>query len=190
MATRADIIKKAFLCIDEVYPDGHTPSDIEEFHVEDFVDDAARFVGRVAPIRALGQGTSFTNAEKTGNSITLPEGFVRLIAFKMSDWALPVSEALYSDSPRYRQQADPILKGSITRPIVFICNGGTTLEYYSSAGLVQTAQAFVVSSTEDYPEQLGEAIAWRTAELVLSAMNDAQAVQFAQGQLKQVIEAL
>ena len=209
MATRTQIIEKAYKCLDEVYPDTPLSSDIEEFRVADFVDDAIRFIGRVAPVRALGAGTSFKpeqedkpqEGESTTtqtdddsylrvNPVPLPSGFVRLIAFQMSDWALPITDALYSDNPRYRQQADPILMGTPKRPIVFICDGDTKLEYYSSTGIIKKAQAFVVSEGANYPEQLSEAIAWKTAELVLSAMNDAQGIQFAQAQLKQLLEAL
>ena len=193
MATRSDIVQKAYKCLDEIYPDSQLPNEIEEFRVNDFVDDAIRFIGRVAPVRALGEGTDFKTNNKTDNSVKLPEEFVRLVAFKMSDWTLPVTEALYSDNPRYRQQANPILKGTPNRPIVFICEGGKSLEYFSSAAdaTVDKAQAFVVDSSKDlYPEQLSNVIAWKTAELVLSAMNDAQAVQFAQNQIQQQLQAL
>lgn len=209
MATRTDIIAKTYKCLDEVYPDTPLSSDIDEFHIEDFVDDAIRFIGRVAPVRALGEGTSFIpeapSAEGEGaattttttasdsylrvNPVPLPAGFVRLIAFQMSDWALPVTDALHSDNPRYQQQADPILMGTTKRPVVFICDGGKSLEYYSSTGTIKKAQAFIVGA-ENYPEALANVIAWKTAEMVLSVMNDAQAVQFAQAQLKQLFEAL
>ena len=209
MATRTEIIQKAYKCLDEVYPNTPLSSDIEEFRVEDFVDDAIRFIGRVAPVRALGEGTSFMpeapKAEGEGaattttttasdsylrvNPVPLLPGFVRLIAFQMSDWALPVTDALYSDSPRYQQQADPILMGTTKRPVVFICDGDKNLEYYSSTGTIKKAQAFIVG-TNNYPEALADVIAWKTAEMVLSVMNDAQAVQFAQAQLKQLFEAL
>ncbi|MBR5105336.1 MAG: hypothetical protein IKU93_02745 [Alistipes sp.] len=209
MATRTQIVEKAYKCLDEVYPDTPLSSDIDEFHIEDFVDDAIRFIGRVAPVRALGAGISFVpkqedkpqEGENTTsqtdndshlrvNPVPLPSGFVRLIAFQMSDWALPITDALYSDNPRYRQQADPILMGTPKRPVVFICDGGSNLEYYSSTGTIKKAQAFVVSSTENYPEQLSSVIAWKTAELVLSAMNDAQGLQFAQNQIQQQLQAL
>ena len=193
MATRSNIVQKAYKCLDEIYPDSQLPNEIEEFRVADFVDDAMRFIGRVAPVRALGAGEDFSLLLRKGNKILLPAGFVRLIAFKMSDWVLPVTDALYSDDPRYRQQANSVLKGTPKRPIVFICEGGKSLEYYSSAtdATVATAQAFVVDDSEDiYPEQLSDVIAWKTAELVLSAMNDAQGVQFAQNQIQQQLQAL
>lgn len=210
MATRTQIVEKAYKCLDEVYPDTPLSSDIDEFHIKDFVDDAIRFIGRVAPVRALGEGTSFIPEAPTAegesaattttttasdsylcvNPVPLPTGFVRLIAFQMSDWALPVTEAHYSDNPRYLQQANPILMGTPKRPVVFICDGGSNLEYYSSTGTIKKAQAFVVSSTENYPEQLSSVIAWKTAELVLSAMNDAQGLQFAQNQIQQQLQAL
>lgn len=190
MATRTQIVEKAYKCLDEVYPDTPLSSDIEEFRVADFVDDAIRFIGRVAPVRSLGQGKDFKSNTSINKSVSLPKGFVRLIAFQMSDWALPVVDALYSDNPRYRQQADPILMGTPKRPIVFVCDGDTNLEYYSSTGTITKAQAFVVDSTTDYPEQLSDVIAWKTAELVLSAMNDTQGVQFVQSQIQQQLQAL
>ena len=199
MATRSDIVQKAYKCLDEIYPDSQLPNEMEEFRVADFVDDAMRFIGRVAPVRALGEGEDFSLLLRKGNKILLPAGFVRLIAFKMSDWALPVTEVLYSDNPRYRQQANQVLRGTTNRPIVFICEGGTSLEYFSSAddATVETARAFVVKTSKfpsltepTYPDGLIDVIAWKTAELVLSAMNDAQGVQFAQSQVQQQLQAL
>lgn len=204
MATRTQIVEKAYKCLDEVYPDTPLSSDIEEFHVADFVDDAIRFIGRVAPVRALGgEKLSLTqNSIASSYKIShLTGDIVRLVSLKMSDWDLPVTEFLYTDHPRYKQQSNPVLKGSVKRPVVFITNSGN-LEIYSSNGSVEEALGFVVDKgltivgggttqyNVDYPDQLSEAIAWKTAELVLSAMNDAQGIQFAQAQLKQLLEAL
>ena len=190
MAKRADIVAKAYACIDEAYPDGLDQKDAAAFRVEAFVDEAIRFVGLMAPVHALGEGDDFSDNSDLAGSIELPNGFVRLISFKMKDWTRAVSKAYYDDSPLYAQQQNAVLKGSKHRPKVFICKGGTTLEYYSSDDQMETAQAFVVSGTIDYPEALSDAIAWKTAELVLSMMNDAQGVQFAQAQLQQIMQAL
>lgn len=191
MATRTNIVLKAYKCLDETYPDAQLPNEIEEFRVEDFVDEAIRYIGRVAPVRALGEGKDFKDGTIETNSIQLPNGFVRLIAFQMADWDLPIVDALPSEHPRYRQQANEVLKGTPKRPIVFICDGGTKLEYYTSKSAdIKKAYAFVVDTTTDYPEQLSDAIAWKTAELVFSAMNDAQGMQFAQNQVQQLLQAL
>ena len=204
MATRTQIVEKAYKCLDEVYPDTPLSSDIEEFRVADFIDDAIRFIGRVAPVRALGGETLTLTENLIANSYQMSHStgdIVRLVSLKMSDWDLPVTEFLYTDNPRYKQQSNPVLKGSVKRPVVFITNSGG-LEIYSSNGTVEKALGFVVDKgltmieggetkyNVDYPEQLSEAIAWKTAELVLSAMNDAQGIQFAQAQLKQLLEAL
>lgn len=192
---KVEIEKKAYVCLDEFYPDQPLSSNTEGFPIAKFLDDAIRYVGRVAPIRALGKGEDFSENTLVGdnnNGIELPEGFVRLIAFQMSDWSLPVIEALYSDDPKYMQQADPILKGSTKRPLVFICDGGTTLEWYSSSSEeINKARAFVVGDSDtEFPDKIGEVIAWKTAELVLSALNNVTAVQFAQTQLKQLFDSL
>ena len=190
MATRAEIVARAYACIDEAYPDGLDQTDAAAFRVEAFVDEAIRFVGLMAPVHALGKGDDFHENSDLGGSIELPDGFVRLISFKKTDWARAVTKAYYQDSPLYAQQQNPVLRGSKHRPKVFICNGGSTLEYYSGEGSIETALAFVVSDSLEYPEVLADAIAWKAAELVLSMMNDAQGVQFAQAQLQQIMQAL
>ena len=190
MATRSEIIIKAYKCLDEIYPDQQLPDEMQEFRVESFVDEAIRFIGRVAPVRALGAGKDFKSTTLNNNSVALPSGFVRLISFQMDDWVLPVTEALYTDNPRYKQQTNSVLKGSANRPIVFINEANNALEYYSSKSeTIKEARAFVVDSSVDYPEQLSSVIAWKTAELVLSMMNDT-AVQFAQNQIQQQLQAL
>lgn len=206
MATRSQIVEKAYKCLDEVYPDTPLSSDEAEFHIEDFVDDAIRFIGRVAPVRALGEGVDFsTNAEVKDGCIyvnLLNAEFVRLISLQMEDWDLPVTEAFYSDDARYKQQSNHILRGTPKRPIVFICDGGKTLEFYSSTtNKLKKARCFVVDKgmfsidgtkkyTISYPDTLSGVIAWKTCELVLSAMNDAQGLQFAQNQIQQQLQAL
>ena len=193
MAQTLEQIKtKAYICLDEFYPDNPLSSQIEGFRIDAFVEDAVRYVGQTAPIRALGSGTDFKSNKEEENVVTLPDNFVRLIAFQMSDWALPVIDALYSDDARYMQQADPVLKGSPRRPIVFICDGGTTIEYYSSASSeIKKAKAFCVEKKDTYyPDRLAEVIAWKTTELVLSALNNTQAIPFAQAQLKQLFDSL
>lgn len=67
--------------------------------------------------------------------VALPEDFLRLCVFRMSDWAAPVSVALDSSSPRYMLTRSPYtaLRGSPHRPVVALTDmpEGRVLEFFS-----------------------------------------------------------
>lgn len=196
MSKRADIIRKTFSRIDEIYPDDDSLN-MSAFNIENFIDDAARWVVMVAPIHALGEGADFSDAEHTHNddgsgSVNLPQHFLRLISFQMNDWALPLMGGLYQDDARYRQQSNLVLRGTPYRPMVFVCNGRHTLEYYTSAtDTIKQARCFSMDKVgDDYPDGLDDITAWKTAELVLSAMNDVNAMQICQNNIKDLLQLL
>lgn len=199
MSKRDDIIVKAFARIDEIYPDNNE-ANVSSFNVDAFVDEAARWVILTAPIHALGHGTDFSTAadaehvhnDDGSGSVKLPQYFLRLIAFRMSDWPLPIIGGLYDDNARYRQQHDAVLRGTPSRPAVFICDGGQKLEYYSShAGTIKEARCFAMQILgDDYPDMLSDITAWKIAELVLSAMNDINGVQICQNNIKDLLRIL
>ena len=196
MDKRAEIISKAFARIDEVYPDDDSLN-ASAFNMDKFLDDAARWVVMTAPIHALGHGVDFSTAAHTHNndgsgSVALPKYFQRLISFQMEDWPLPLVGGLYQDDARYRQQSNPVLRGTPYRPAVFVCNGGQRLEYYTSASrTIKVARCFAMNHVgDDYPDRLDDITAWKVAELVLSAMNDINAVQMCQNNIKDLLQLL
>lgn len=196
MAKRADIIRKTFSRIDEIYPDDDSMN-MSAFNIENFIDDAARWVVMTVPVHALGQGEDFSAATHTHNdngsgTVALPQHFLRLISFQMSDWSLPLIGGLYQDDARYRQQNNSVLRGTPYRPVVFVCDGGHTIEYYTSAtGDIKVARCFAMEKVgDDYPDRLEDITAWKTAELVLSAMNDINAVQICQNNIKDLLQLL
>lgn len=196
MDKRAEIISKAFARIDEVYPDDDSLN-ASAFNMDKFLDDAARWVVMTAPIRALGEGVDFSAATHTHNdngsgSVALPRYFLRLISFQMEDWPLPLVGGLYQDDARYRQQSNAVLRGTPYRPAVFVCDGGRRLEYYTSASsTIKVARCFAMNHVgDDYPDRLDDVTAWKVAELVLSAMNDTNAVQMCQNNIKDLLQLL
>ena len=205
---REEIIKKAYQCIDEVYPDS-TNQDISAFNIDTFLDQAARIIVKIVPVRALGAGLDIRDVEGTRlasfeagvGRIELPQNFQRLISFKISDWKYPLTEALDESSSRLQQQYNPILRGTPSRPVVFLLQGGKYLEYYTSnskptiagqlTGFIDTFQGLAFDKVDDnYPTKLSDITAWKTAELVLSAMNDVQAAQICQTKTQEILQAL
>lgn len=201
--SRDSIIKKAYLCIDEVYPDT-SYQDIDSFNVSEFLDQAARIIVKIVPTRALGPGTDIKDED---NSLTidddgvaeckLPPTFQRLISIQAHDWAYPLTVAFDGDSPKYQQQYNKVLRGTKHRPIIFLLNGGEKLKIYStentptSSGVIKELRVFLMDAVDDnYPAKLHDITAWKTAELVLSAMNDIQAAQICQAKTQELLETL
>lgn len=195
--TKEQLIKKVYRCIDETYPDT-TEQDLEEFNIYAFLDEAVRWVVNIAPVGALGKGEDH-------NSLTLPESFLRLLEFKMNGWKVSVTEALSQDNPKYWQQQNPALRGGNSRPLVFLVNGETELEPYpyhekeetndkeekKLVPAIETLRVFKMPTDyTNYPKQLLDITAWKTAELVFSMMQDANGVSVAQAHIQQILPTL
>lgn len=110
--------------------------------IESKIADAARIVESSAPLHLLDSGKDFGNAviwhNRVGNGggyVILPEDFMRLITFQMSDWERAVSTPIYESDPLYIQQQSryPGIRGCPQNPIAAIVQhpNGLALEFYS-----------------------------------------------------------
>ena len=107
------------------------------------VEDAARLVEGSAAHQLLDAGKAFGGAiywqsDVPGygsGHVNLPDDFMRLISFEMSDWDYPVTVAITEDNPIYPMQASRYggVRGNPQRPVVAITHGATgmQLEFYS-----------------------------------------------------------
>lgn len=202
--SRDSIIKKAYLCIDEVYPENNNYQDMDLFNVGEYLDQAARIIVKIVPIRALGPGVDLkkedidiTIHDDGACEVTLPSTFERLISVQAHDWAYPLTMAFDGDSPKYQQQYNRVLRGTKHRPIAFLVNGGEKLVLYSTEkttvanDAIKEFRGFMFESVDDnYPTRLHDITAWKTAELVLSAMNDVPAAQICQAKTQEILESL
>lgn len=200
---REDIVKKTYICIDEVYPEANT-QDVVAFPIEEFLDQAAKIIIRIVPsrvladyVRELKDSDTITISDK-GNGIwriKLPNNFIRFISFKATDWAHSVNTVLDNTSSLYEQQWNSVLRGTPYRPIVFLVDGGKYLEIYSSKAnsnnVIDSLLAVDFDYVDDYyPTKLEDITAWKTAELVLSTMNDVSAAQICQSKVQEILETL
>ena len=115
--------------------------------IESKIADAARLVELAAPLHLLGKGVTFPNASQVvtwdseqgygPGSVPLPEDFLRLVCFKMSDWDHPVHTPIYESDPLYAVQRSRFggVRGNPQRPVCAIVNRNTgmVLEFYSCA---------------------------------------------------------
>ena len=112
------------------------------------ITDAARKVEMEAPAELLDGAQNFGDAVewRAGNSgrIELPEDFMRLTVFKMSDWERPVDEPITATDPRYRLQRSRLegVRGNPQLPVVAIVRRpeGLALEFYSCKDRTATVE--------------------------------------------------
>lgn len=115
-------------------PSGTSPlSDIDTLSLDAIIrskiEDAARLVELNAPLSMLDadEGKEFEDLNVSHNvgigigaTIPLPDDFLRLIRFRMSDWSRPVTEAITVHDKRYAMQQSPCygVHGNPDRPVV------------------------------------------------------------------------
>ena len=162
--------------------------DIDTLSLEDIIRskvvEGVRIVLMNAPLPLLGPGVPFGESiawEKTeghgGGYVRLPDDFLRLLVFQMSDWTRPVFTAISPDSPQYTLQHSPFpgVRGNTQKPVVAIVNSavGMTLEFYSCNGGRGTCikqasyipQPRIISEKIHIPYQLKEAAVYYIAYL-------------------------
>lgn len=153
--------------------------------IESKLEQAARMVEASAPYYLLGSGESLEGSvswkESVGKGpgyISLPDDFLRLVTFQMSDWRKSVTEAISEDDPRYAMQYSryPGLRGCPQKPVVAITKHptGLVLEFYScTAGenVTITRATYIpmpkiVNGSIAISRKLKHAVVYQTAVLV------------------------
>lgn len=118
--------------------------------------------------------------------IILPNDFMRLVAFRMSDWKRTVFEAISENDPQYALQSSK-WKGICGNPDKPVCaivrrSEGKVLEFYScldeTASVVQATYVPIpkidIDGGIDIPEDCYRAIVYRAASLALASIGETQ----------------
>lgn len=151
--------------------------------------DAVRMVEMEAPAIMLESGHDFGGEGvfigKDGKGfVVLPDDFMRLVAFRMSDWHRTVHDAIDENSPEYAMQSSRWkgICGNPEKPVCAIVRRpeGKVLEFYSSRDdTAEVTQASYVPRPRidavggiDVAEDCYRAAAYRAAALVLSSLGD------------------
>lgn len=161
------------------------------------VEDAARMVVMLAPAVLLGSGKAFGDtigwdmqAGYGSGHIVLPDDFLRLIVFQMSDWSMPVTVAIDETSPLYSRQKSRYagVRGNPQRPVVAIVQQpiGNVLEFYSCeqgehvyikmARYAPIPKRYTLDEEEviDLPEKLVRPVVYYAAYLVAVAQQQTE----------------
>lgn len=103
------------------------------------IEESVRLVEQSAPIHFLESGHNFGDALFWANNncgwVKLPDDFMRLISFRMSDWERTVHSVIYPNSPQYTLQSSRFkgIRGNYQKPVcaIVIRPEGKVLEFYS-----------------------------------------------------------
>ena len=116
--------------------------------------------------------------------IILPEDFMRLVSFRMSDWRRTVFEAMTENDPRYALQSSRFggICGNPEKPVAAIVrrSEGKVLEFYSCRdNTASVAQATYVPTPRidrdggiDVAEECYRAAVYRAGALALASVGD------------------
>lgn len=140
-----DILGDVRIAIDENKTNEQliTDADIDTLMLNDIIRskivEAVRRTITGAPVHLLDGGVPFGDAvfwrDQYSGWVLLPDDFMRLIVFKMSDWDRPVYEPITAGDPQYQLQFSRYkgLRGNPQKPVVAICTRaeGRVLELYS-----------------------------------------------------------
>lgn len=191
----SDIVRQVRITIDQNEQDTYLQSDGDEDTlgldtlIESKVPEAARIVVASAPLRMLDGGFHFGNsiAWQKDNSgwLLLPDDFLRLISFRMSDWERPVSLAITATDPAYNLQFSRFkgLRGTPQKPVaaVVLRGEGHVLEFWSclsnKAKIVQAAYQpipQIENNAIEVPEQCFRAFVYAAAALTMESLGEVQ----------------
>lgn len=158
--------------------------------IEASVERGARIVELAAPVYRLETGHHFGDAVYWGEGgtgyVLLPDDFMRLVAFRMSDWERTCHGAILPEDPEYARQSSRYkgVRGNPQKPVcaVVMHPEGLALEFYSCRGndaQVVAAQyvPFPVIDPNggiEISERCYEAVVYQTAALVLTGYGEGQ----------------
>lgn len=152
--------------------------------------EAVRRVELAAPAHLLEEGHDFSsgiywNGDGSG-WVLLPDDFMRLIAFRMSDWERTVYEAISVDDPLYAKQSSRYkgIRGNVQKPVCAIVNRaeGKALEFYAckdNTAMIVRAGYLPYPSIDandgiDISQRCYEAVIYTIAALVAATYGDSE----------------
>lgn len=196
-----DILKDVRVILDENEVDTAliNEGDVDTLTLNDIIrskiEDSVRAVVTVSPLSLLDVGVDFPDKTITWKGpvgmgygwIPLPDDYLRLSFFKMSDWLVPVVTAISDIDPLYPLQKSKFagVRGNTHRPIcaITINNGKRVLEFYSCLGgadvYVEGAKYHplpkIVDGEIEISEKIYVSVKYYIAGMVAMAYKDEQA---------------
>ena len=167
--TKSEIYEKVRAFLDELGDNdaGFMLSDKDSSELNTIIDKvtplSVRNIHISAPYRML-DGETYTpndfSVENKKATMTLPEGFLRLVQVKLSSWSAPVVNVVTEDMPEYRMQANEYMRGTHYKPVcafVLLANGLQGLELFSAKDDEDTLSSLIILKEPEWVEE-GESV--------------------------------
>lgn len=192
--TLATLKSKVLKRIDETVPQ-LSDGTVNQYNVDEFLNEATSHILCTAPLHVV-PITEITESPQRNNdgsgSVSLPNGFIRLIEFKMKGWERPIVSAITVHSAKYNRQHNRFIRGGVSKPVVAMVQD--KLEYYSlpdgASHEIERARCVVKCEANELPERLHEPLCWLTASLILGVMNEEAASLSARKRFDELIVSL
>ncbi len=170
--------------------------DAETLSLDDIImaklADAVRMVETEAPAFMLEGGHDFADCngdnvfmnDDGSGFVVLPDDFMRLVSFRMSDWKRTVFEAIGEGDPRYALQSSKWrgIRGNPEKPVCAIVrrSEGKVLEFYSCNDMGATVEQACyipvpkidIDGGIDVAADCYRAAVYRAASLTLASLGD------------------
>lgn len=191
-----DVMRDVRVCLDQNMSSEQLlqTDDIDTLSLDDIVRskilEAVVRVHTNAPTYLLEQGHNFGDAVYWGDLesgwVLLPDDFMRLIVFEMSDWEKAVFTAISTTDPEYELQRQRIkaLRGTAQKPVCVITvrPEGKALEFYScksKEAYVKRAQYLPYPKIDedegiDICERCYTGVVYAAASLVLLTLGESE----------------
>lgn len=196
----SDIIAEAKVALDENVDSSALSGlgDVDTLKLDEIIEskvvDAARIIESNAPAHLLDSGRAF--GESIGwdgqpgygaGYIHLPDDFMRLVCYQMSDWDYAVILAITEDSPQYQLQRSRFggVRGNPQKPVVAITSQpiGLVLEFFScysgENAFIKKARYIpmprIRNGKIELCEKLRRAVVYYTAYLAALSLGDGDA---------------
>lgn len=184
---RQALVNKVKVKIDEIVSED-TPlvdvgisdqSPIDEI-IDELLDESAVELLLKAPFHRLdissAKPSTTVGSDPVVGHFDLPEDFLRLVYFRMSDWLRPVTELSIKGDAVSLRQANKHIRGGIVRPVGVLAktDQGLRIEYYSTMAAKHTVEEFYYikrEKAENIPDQMVDVLLWICAGKVLTVFS-------------------
>jgi len=191
---RMALINLVKIKLDELIPQGEgvvynleskpNISDPLDLYINGLLDEAAKNVLQTAPkqLCPVKQSLESAVANATDNKIGFvkcPDDYLRLFAFRMTEWKRQVEDPITTNDPFYLEQGNKYTRGGIAKPVVVVNRRiivdavVKVLEYYSvnSSHAINRFLYIPIMPAEDTPGNLWDSITWTCAAKILQNIN-------------------
>lgn len=204
--SRFDLIGMVKVRIDEMMPEGEgvqfevqdlaNTTDTLDLVINAMLDPSAKELYQIFPNKSYIEGKASSdpavdNGDGTGY-VVIPEDYIRLKSFKMSEWGREVTEPISMEDPLYKKQRSKYTRGGKAKPVCVIKDKvlksvvTKVLEYYSlEDGDAHTIDHFIYIpqvAAENVQSNLHNSLAWLCAMHVLEIGGRSDAAKLAMEQ--------